>query len=924
MQSFSDEGGASLALGRAAAGALADLLDPEHVPLNELVDLVEGLDANHPGQALFEAVTSNEPLNVDVVRAFLVLFLRTWDDGGRTSLLNVWRLPPLVGEEAASEQLRTAFEAAADLAALGTPLLEDADLPTLCERMDRLAADGQVAGHGMGAAALWLPAAQLMPDDLLGAGYAFHAAEAASRAGEPEVLAVAASIRATRLLRAVDRNDGPSLVLLFDAVDSALRHLAACERPDEDAYGQLAVAFRTAPAVQSLMPMMLAVFAVVQQSEASYPIELVRPMWTLSLQSMIEELSSTVLDTIPAEIARERLGADVVDDSFALASWATWSFDHPYYRRAVPHGASMERERDVDISMLVLRHESTHVLSMVGGLGLAVMALRAAVVELELDLWAFYQRSTAQEFADSGVAALGEPNPPTIAIASWQTDLLAKIQVLQDVWNPWFEGIAVFSELADDPTADDDDTIVGDLMTQLIDRPPESASVEERRAALAATRLAFERQFVSIQERLGPERLQYYYWETAGPKYVGGYLAVRAVVASWRARAGPMSGHAAMRHLLHLTRFATSDSAVPALSLPPDEFADAAVEAMLSWVRGVANIDAGHLRFAEESPGSFRWVGLRPLKGAGSLDEATTTVDVLYRERMDEALQPAMAVGRPATLTLAEELLEAWSSVMTVMPIGRATARFWVNRTTQHLVYLVRVTEHRYDTGEPSYDVGSVPLEEDEIAGLEIAMVDHPFDRLTVFRFVDLASGIPDRQAAMNVIVFKLGDWIHVQLRGWQFGTSEVTRSLEYSVRTRLVPPTAVRMEAALIDAGEGAASRTAVWLNGHEVGAAAARVRDHDGSARERDTSRRLVELVLRDSELAEKLLDKGLRALVPYEVRLRSAAYRVLHASGREPAPAADLDLAEDHPLLALLACGAGGWDVVPITERSDEEPA
>lgn len=909
-QTFASEREALLALGREAAAALAALLDPGGLSLDDLVNLVEELDAEQPAQALFDAMLHERPLPARQVMPFVLLYLRNWNRFGRSSLHNVWKPPPLTGDVADCEHVRTAFLAAADLAALGEPFFRSHRVPVLCERLDRLAS----AGPDREAAALWLPTAQLVTDGKQGAEYALRAAEAASRAGEPELLAVAASIRAIRLVAA-----GAESLTAFDAVDAALRHLAAGDPPNEGAFGQLGQAVGRNPIVQALLPMMLPIFARVQsRAESPHPIELVKPVWTRSLRFLIEELPSVMRPAIAAELARERLGDAGTDDSFALASWASWSFDHPYYRRAVPHGMSIERERDAELTWLVLRHESTHVLSMVGGLGIAVMAMRAAVAELELELWALNQRNTSEEFVAGGVAALGEPSPPTLALAAWQTDLLTKTRILQDLWNPWLEGIAIFSELADDPSADDDDTIVGELMTQLIDNRQNFAGAGERRAAFDAMRTAFEREFASIQDRLGPGRLQYYYWEEAGPKYVGGYLAVRSVVASWRATAGPMSGHAAMRSLLHLTRFATSDSAVPDLSLPPGEFAVAAMDAMLTWVRAVAGLDAAMLRFGEESAGPVRWVGLRPVASTGDPREADETAETLYRGRLEQALRPATEGGRHLKDYFANDLLTAWSGAVSMMPIGRATARFWLNRTTGHLVYVVRVAEHRRDTGEPSYDAGTVPLDEDTMAKFEAAMAARPFDRLTVYRFADLADTVPDRHAGTNLLAFRLGEWIHVQPAGW-LSASRASAAAVDAIRDRLAPPPPIRMEAALLDSRGGAAARTAAWLGEeHEVGAAAARVRDHDGTAQEREASRRLVELVVGDARLAERLLDEGLRALTRYEVPVRSAAYRVMHLSGRAPAPAGELDLESDHPLRKVLACGTGGWDVVAIAKE------
>ena len=73
---------------------------------------------------------------------------------------------------------------------------------------------------------------------------------------------------------------------------------------------------------------------------------------------------------------------------------------------------------------------------------------------------------------------------------------------------------------------------------------------------------------------------------------MGGFLAVRSVIAAWRRSVGELSGHAAIRLLLHITRFGTYSLAVPDLSLDPDEFAVAAQNAMVAWVRRIAELPA--------------------------------------------------------------------------------------------------------------------------------------------------------------------------------------------------------------------------------------------------------------------------------------------------------------------------------------------
>jgi hypothetical protein len=287
----SDDGQAFIVLSAATAEALAEALDPDRRSIDDLRDVIMGFNAEEPGAALFRAGIEGTAVDVEVFQAFLILYLRIWNQGGRDTLLHIVVLPPLVGEEEACERLGVAFEAAGELAAL-TALGLHVDLAGLSERLDRFARESEAAGRDANAAALWLTAAQLTPNATVGANYGFVAAEAASRAQEPNILAGAAVVRAIRLLRAESAAASDArtpAIVLFDALDAALRHLAACERPDEGVLGQLILASQAVPSVEPLEPMMLAAFGAVRGVEDDQnPIELVRPVWAHSLEKQFE------------------------------------------------------------------------------------------------------------------------------------------------------------------------------------------------------------------------------------------------------------------------------------------------------------------------------------------------------------------------------------------------------------------------------------------------------------------------------------------------------------------------------------------------------------------------------------------------------------------------------------------------------------
>jgi hypothetical protein len=268
---------------------------------------------------------------------------------------------------------------------------------------------------------------------------------------------------------------------------------------------------------------------------------------------------------------------------------------------------------------------------------------------------------------------------------------------------------------------------------------------------------------------------------------------------------------------------------------------------------------------------------------------------------------------------------------MSALPLGRATARFWINRTTNHLVYTVRTMEHRQDNDQPSYDLTAMPLTTEEIDALESAVAAHPFDRLTIARFADLANN--PSTVGHNAMAFRLGDWTYIQARGWSFESDTAVRpEFEEAIKLRLDPNAALQMESCLIADTSGAASRTAEWaatdwsargepaLQGNlqritrRLLIQATEIRDHDGFAREQAASEALVTAITGDSEQAAGLVRRGLAELTPYEPDLRASAYKALLVSGDAPAEA-ELHLPNDHPLLSILVHGEAGWDIAPL---------
>jgi hypothetical protein len=220
-----------------------------------------------------------------------------------------------------------------------------------------------------------------------------------------------------------------------------------------------------------------------------------------------------------------------------------------------------------------------------------------------------------------------------------------------------------------------------------------------------------------------------------------------------------------------------------------------------------------------------------------------------------------------------------------------------------------------------------VPLDQPQFEALVEAARTHPFDRLTVMRFADLDSrGLKGRGLGRNYIVFRLGDWLHIQPRGWVFGSKTVQPSLQYSVEARTAPPFASRLESRLLSP-DGAAVRTARWTapsrrnqwgslgswvipwveHVHELAVFAASPGE---SRHEQEASARLLAEVTGDPVVAERRIMASGWTLAPSGGS--ATFFELLFRSGFEPYLGVGVDFASDGPVLWRRN---GLWDVRPM---------
>jgi hypothetical protein len=782
-----------------------------------------------------------------------------------------------------------------------------------------------------------------------------HAREAAIAIDRRDYAGHALALRA-KALTDLAREDPTMRPMAFDAILTALRHASEGSTVPASA-SEIWRAIKSSEDMKSLQPLWLLAFSELKHDDPDVLASMLRarrllaPTWDLKSHELVSLASD--IRNFYVDVENQRLRLEPVErGEYVEASWRTWSFDDPSYRHAIPHGSSITREKDLDRILLVMNHELTHVFSMMSGIGLAMTALRAALLNTEVTLWTFSASATYVDLPRIGVAPLAKGDVTALSEAEQALETSRKIQILQAVWNPWFEGVAAFGELAGDPTSEDIASNIGDVLANLVDvPPPEDANDLEH--LLLERRTEWENRYAAAQRGEGADRLQAYLDRFHG-KFLAGYVAVRMVVAAWRSKLEvPLNGSAATRLLLHLIRFGSFD-AVPPLSLPSTEFAASARQSMTDWVARMADITADELRTLAVAKDSYTWKHGLLVKTSGSVKESEELVGTRFRQFVLEAA--AALVGENAdpsrvttasefcraimssaanALTLAEppeeiatQLLNAMQAVMGMVPLGQVTAPFWLNRPTGSFICMIRTTEHNVADDGPSYDVLSTPLTETEFQELEAAEARSMLPRMTVTRLADVVQANEawgQRGHGRNVVAFQYGDWLKVQLRGPMFGASS-SNEMSNAVRARLSPPMLVQTETKFIASGVAGALRTIGWIDGADrwyvgtepvpVEAWAAHVKrlaqevaKEDDTTVEVEAGRELLRRLGLSPELIDDLVTRGIRALADERNTVQSIA-SFAHNTGFSPVATGQAAEASVPPLFEH---GRHGWDII-----------
>jgi hypothetical protein len=927
-------------------------------------------------------------LSVPVAAALLTFYLYRWAEGGvdattrLTAIVDPSQLLPAGQERNLLHWIWSCAWALASFSASledvdGDPVreLED-EAATAAESFRRLARVLRAAGATDVSLACALSAVNLALRSDEAADSVDLALDVAALSDDPAVSLRLKARQADVLARRCAR-EAELAVPAFDAAESVLRHAGDVPEVRDEILPLLADGINAAPVLAGIRPLFQ---AASRSAAADSPIEkalrlLASARWTVAWEEVGELAEFISQLAIHLENARRELEPRP-DAQAAETRWATWAFEYPPFQRAVPHGASLQRETGLQEVFLTVAHETIHVLSMGSALGRAVVALRLALLEIEFRLWTFMGPADPEGFRSAGVAPLVDGEITALAQAEQALEISRKLQILQDVWGPWLEGVAMFGELAatspDDPWAS--------LVTQVLANLMEEETVLEtaERRGMRPSEVIADRQAHAdqIYEAAGRHQAESRLRELLADyptKYLAGYFTVRSVVSRWRRTYGSgLSAQMAFRVLLHLTRFGTAET-VPDLALSPDAFRERALAGLRDWVDQLGSVTRNDLDHFRQPPEGFevplQWRGGRlaaaPAAGAdlyrATLEDLTSSRDralltltepLADLDRVSDAGDETRELLEAAAQALSLQrfsltdpdadpgLIERMLGRTAVMPIGRVRSPFWLVQPSSWLVVLLRTTDP--PQGEPLHQLVASQLSDQEAAELEREMQVRRDSRMTVARVADIADPqvSPEfRGAGINYLVFAYGDWVHVEPRGVAFGsTSAIPETLVTQARERIQPDAILDFESDLTSEGRAGAQRTRQWLENvdrwtaegqeYEAGRWAAHVQkladevlDRTSHLENELASTGLLSMMVGEAK-APVLVERGLEVLRPMDARWIGEVARVFAASSRGPVTSSFLD---DHAVEVNECLGpvfirdAQGWDVRPIGEEA-----
>jgi hypothetical protein len=812
---------------------------------------------------------------------------------------------------------------------------------------------------------------------------------------DPDVVGVS-MMRYAHLLIWVAEGDLSRQSEAFDAVEILIRNLPTSGEPRTQILELVHQWIRAKPYLRILSPLVwmyagnddLYRAPDTDTFDVNLLLRSMSQVWTGESADWVSMLSKVGSWWMEVENRRLELQKGCTPSSIATATWDSWSLVHPNLLHAVPHSTSLMRERNLDDYLLTLSHEITHVFSMTGPVGIATTAMRWALFDLDLELWSLSFKQ--ESFAMDEIIKHMLESAATSSLAWWRTPqddltvprlsrveqalvLARKIQILEDSWAPWFEGLAIFGESAD-PTLDEFSySNVASVITQLFETDAANAAAEQGRPLeeiLRQKQREAEALYSSAVQRSERYRLRTHI-DKYSSRYLAGYLAVRAVVSAWRRKLGQkLTSAEAFRVLLHATRFTDLREVIPDIALAIPDFEEALNQKHRKWLWSLAQISLADLiemtsTFDDykEKPLTY-WRGGR-LQLANSQDARTTTKSIAGMTA--QALKPSFVhpekrVGKVATETRLGELMVVAGNLRplepnvfveeripwvlagnSILPIGRVECPFWILEKHGMLACLLRTTEQNQKL-KPSYDLLAFSVESEKLSQLKREMEKHPSTRIEVSRVADLANLDSEmgRGLGRNLLVFRYGDWVFAQPRGMLFGSHNVSDDLLSAVKLRVAPNPLMLAQQELAANLRGFAERAFQWLDRTQGGSSSnpfevdiAPWLEYIKDLAKQVVGRKIGQAAIStcidcltfatgDAEVAEHLQKEGLKPLRERDPALVSQLIDLLLLSGQQPViddGAESLVAAAQESLGVRFEKTSGGWDLAPPTVSQEE---
>ncbi len=793
----------------------------------------------------------------------------------------------------------------------------------------------------------------------------------AEDAGKPHQIAVCAAAVASAVALAAVGSPERRLEA-FDACEYAIQRIARTSKAQLAAAAELGEALEAHDFLGVLRPGMW--FAVPQELRPAA----VKNLPNVDLvTSIVDHSSGSAQDWLNKLLAARTWEIHVENARLAFeppapacfleTDWFTFAFEHPSYRRAVPHSSSILKEEDsaADELLVAMAHEITHVVCLIGGVGYATTALKIATQYIEIAIWKEHLRQTGTEgdpasLLDHGVAPLNGANFRALFPAELALDLTRKMQILHDVWTPWFEGLGVMAE-GTDPKDDEHTIALHNLaVLQLVDHyPPDSGDMLEYVGQ--RQREMEDRHSLAVQ-RAAPHRLRYELELQEAP-YFAGYLLARMVMGTWRETLDrAVSGTEAYMLMLHATRYG-SHAAIPPLDLPIEEFRTSCVGRMVGWIQTLARVDRDALAkfFAPadaSQAASFMWregrlveVGaadravredvverqmrtwivqaLSSLCGALASADRTKGASPGVRDLVDHIVARDSKSLREVGDELLDALVEFADGMITraaLLPVGEVDTRFWLHWESGRIWVLLRTREKSADTGKPGYDAESFVLDDASKTRLRQECERLAKPRMRVTRMVDLR---PGRFAGTHFFVFSYGDWLEVRPAGLATGAILDDPLRMKTIRDKLSGKIGLELDHRI-----AGAHRTKQWLRGFttwwigdqevplwmwqvHVLMQADEVLMVDRGAETRKAARAALAALAASTAIAGDIVDVGFPGLTETRPEHRTPLVEFLFRSVRAPDGGDWLDLhhTELEPSLAeVIVRSHLGWDVRP----------